>query len=346
MNTKRESKIEEIPNPIFLDELCKRLSLKTGLSFSPLASLCGTPKVSKAIPVSVSVPEGIIELGYLSETDTVDAFSMKLLSLLGTEVYEGIKHEAEHNADRKILSWEDLFERALENGWDEATFNKEIQKKALPPLPCGLLILVKLDGWSNDVPTVLKNVVPDYSVFHVHKQDVIIYKPYLNKSKQNISIRLLGELLVRDVHTILADELGIIANVFVGKPRNQRLWQCINDLYKLARIHSSFFPGQPGLASWNAGIWRLLDEIPVEQTKWFIEDIFTESIPSDLLETLEVYFSSSLNISETARNLFIHRNTLMYRFDRITEITGYNPRDFFHAVHLYLAVLLSKGVKI
>ncbi|HET7580719.1 MAG TPA: sugar diacid recognition domain-containing protein [Bacillales bacterium] len=62
-----------------------------------------------------------------------------------------------------------------------------------------------------------------------------------------------------------------------------------------------------------------------------------KTLPGDLLETMNAFFENDLNLSRTAKQLFIHRNTLIYRINRIQEITGYDPRNFRDAVTLQLA---------
>ncbi|USG63813.1 helix-turn-helix domain-containing protein [Brevibacillus ruminantium] len=65
-------------------------------------------------------------------------------------------------------------------------------------------------------------------------------------------------------------------------------------------------------------------------------------LSSEQIETLEAFFALQLNISETARQLFLHRNTLIYRLDKLTEQTGLDPRQFTEAVLLQLLLLFRQ----
>ena len=73
-----------------------------------------------------------------------------------------------------------------------------------------------------------------------------------------------------------------------------------------------------------------------------VNELFEQTIYEDLVQTLEVFFKESGNQAEVINKLFIHRNTLKYRLDRIQEITGKNPRVFEELFYLYTAYILHK----
>ena len=63
----------------------------------------------------------------------------------------------------------------------------------------------------------------------------------------------------------------------------------------------------------------------------------------EMLSTIEKFFENSLNLSETARQLYIHRNTLVYRLDKVQRATGLDLRAFDDAVTFKLMMLLGKN---
>lgn len=98
----------------------------------------------------------------------------------------------------------------------------------------------------------------------------------------------------------------------------------------------------------NLGIGRLLTEIKEESQKEFIErTIYStkgnkeKKINEFLLETLQGFFDNNLSITKTAKALFIHRNTLLYRLRRVKEITGLDPKKFDDAVQLRVALKMK-----
>lgn len=97
------------------------------------------------------------------------------------------------------------------------------------------------------------------------------------------------------------------------------------------------------------GIGRLIYQLPVNLCKLFVEEIFGEHIPSDLdeeaLTTINKFFENNLNVSETSRQLFVHRNTLVYRIEKIQKSTGLDLRNFDDALTFKIALMVVNYMK-
>jgi len=98
----------------------------------------------------------------------------------------------------------------------------------------------------------------------------------------------------------------------------------------------------------NLGISRLFVEISPETRKDFIHNVYKDKINQSgkelkpiFLETLQAFFDNNLNITETAREIYAHRNTLLYRLEKIKQFTGLDPRKFNEAIQLYLALKMK-----
>ena len=92
---------------------------------------------------------------------------------------------------------------------------------------------------------------------------------------------------------------------------------------------------------------RMLEDVPASRLKDYMEQFRIEEAAEvfedeDMTATAEAFLDSSLNISETSRNLFMHRNTLMYRLDKIERVTGLNIRKFSDAVTFRVITILHK----
>ena len=92
---------------------------------------------------------------------------------------------------------------------------------------------------------------------------------------------------------------------------------------------------------------RMLEDVPAARLKDYVEQFRIEEAAEvfedeDMIATAEAFLDSSLNISETSRNLFMHRNTLMYRLDKIERVTGLNIRKFSDAVTFRVVTILHK----
>ncbi len=99
---------------------------------------------------------------------------------------------------------------------------------------------------------------------------------------------------------------------------------------------------------WELRLETLLDAVPKRAKNRFLEGVLRRAEPSfdpEMLQTLEAFFNENCNVSDTAKRLYIHRNTLLYRLDKFKQETEMDVRDFEHAVLVRLALLLYKVTK-
>ncbi|MBO4217400.1 MAG: helix-turn-helix domain-containing protein [Clostridia bacterium] len=94
------------------------------------------------------------------------------------------------------------------------------------------------------------------------------------------------------------------------------------------------------------GIGRLIYQLPVTLCEMFLSEVFTKSsvelLDRETMATVKCFFENNLNISETSRKMFVHRNTLVYRLDKIKRITGLDLREFDNAITFEVALMVKK----
>jgi carbohydrate diacid regulator len=120
--------------------------------------------------------------------------------------------------------------------------------------------------------------------------------------------------------------------------------------YKEARmaldVGKIFFGDQDVIAYSSLGIGRLIYQLPIPLCKMFIKEIFGNKSPDDFDEetivTINKFFENSLNVSETSRQLYIHRNTLVYRLDKLQKTTNLDLRVFEDAITFKIALMVVK----
>lgn len=99
----------------------------------------------------------------------------------------------------------------------------------------------------------------------------------------------------------------------------------------------------------NLGIGRIIYQLPLPLCKMFIKEIFDGKSPDEMddetLSTINKFFENSLNVSETSRQLYIHRNTLVYRLDKLQKSTGLDLRIFEDAITFKIALMVVKYMK-
>ena len=110
-----------------------------------------------------------------------------------------------------------------------------------------------------------------------------------------------------------------------------------------------FFEERDIIAYSELGIGRLIYQLPIPLCKMFIKEIFAGKSPDDFDEetivTINKFFENSLNVSETSRQLFIHRNTLVYRLDKLQKSTGLDLRVFEDAITFKIALMVVRYMK-
>lgn len=130
----------------------------------------------------------------------------------------------------------------------------------------------------------------------------------------------------------------------------------VNDIKEVSRSYKEakmaldvgkiFYGDQNVMAYSNLGIGRLIYQLPMPLCKMFIKEIFGEMTPDqfdeETLTTINKFFENNLNVSETSRQLYIHRNTLVYRLDKLQKSTGLDLRIFEDAITFRIALMVVK----
>ena len=209
------------------------------------------------------------------------------------------------------------------------------------------VIVVKFFG-STSIPPyeMIQGIVPstdsDY-IINISEQDVVIVK----ELDKNAEI----EELESFAHKILD---------YVAKEHNEKalvgISTIVDNLKDLARAYKEarialevgkvFDIEKPIMSYENLGIGRLIYQLPTTLCEIFLGEVFKkgslESLDHETLMTVQSFFENNLNVSETSRKLFVHRNTLVYRLEKIRKLTGLDLREFDHAVTFKVALMVKK----
>jgi len=127
----------------------------------------------------------------------------------------------------------------------------------------------------------------------------------------------------------------------------------VSKSYKEAKmaldVGKIFYAERKTIAYSTLGIGRLIYQLPINLCKMFIEEIFGDNVPYDLDEetliTINKFFENNLNVSETSRQLFVHRNTLVYRIEKIQKSMGLDLRSFDDALTFKIALMVVNYMK-
>jgi len=160
----------------------------------------------------------------------------------------------------------------------------------------------------------------------------------LNKTAEVI-VNLFRSDAENDIHVAY----GTIVNEIKEVSRSYKEARMALDVGKI------FFEEKDVIAYSTLGIGRLIYQLPIPLCKMFIKEIFDGKSPDDFdeetLTTINKFFENSLNVSETSRQLYIHRNTLVYRLDKLQKSTGLDLRVFEDAITFKIALMVVKYMK-
>jgi len=200
----------------------------------------------------------------------------------------------------------------------------------------------------NDISVfdVIQNLFPDKQkdfVINVNETDIALVK----EVKPGITTADLEKLALSIVDT-LSGEFYTHCVVGIGT-----IVTGVKDLaksFKEAQVAlevGKVFDTEKTIVSYdNLGIARLIYQLPTTLCEMFLKEVFKkgsiESLDQETLFTIQRFFENNLNVSETSRKLFVHRNTLVYRLEKIKKLTGLDLRQFDHAIVFKVALMVKK----
>ncbi len=199
------------------------------------------------------------------------------------------------------------------------------------------------------VTELLKGMFSNHSgdyITAVDESSVILIKT-LEPGYTNESLMEVAETIVAMMNTEAMLNVKVSFGTVVQELKD------VSKSYKEAKmaldVGKIFYAEKDTMAYNTLGIGRLIYQLPVNLCKIFIDEIFGENVPYNLdeetLNTINKFFENNLNVSETARQLFVHRNTLVYRIERIQKNTGLDLRNFDDALTFKIALMVVNYMK-
>jgi carbohydrate diacid regulator len=208
-------------------------------------------------------------------------------------------------------------------------------------------MLIKITTKSDvSVFDVIQNLFPNKSkdfVINVSETDIILVK----EVAQGIEQKDL-EKLAKSIVDTLSSEFYVhclvgIGTVVTGVKHLARSFKEAQVSLEVGKV----FDTEKNIVSYDhLGVARLIYQLPVTLCEMFLKEVFkretVESLDQETLFTIQRFFENSLNVSETSRKLFVHRNTLVYRLEKIKKLTGLDLREFEDAIVFKVALMVKK----
>lgn len=250
------------------------------------------------------------------------------------------RHEEKHNKStfvKNIISDNilpgDVYVRAK-----ELQFETEV--------PRAVLLVRQTEKTDVAAVEVIQNMFPDRQkdfVISISETDIVLIK----ELQAGFNQKTLTEM-ASSIEENLSSELLVKCVIGIGTPA--RHLRELADRYKEAQTAievGKVFDTEKSVVSYeNLGIGRIIYQLPTTLCEMFLSEVFKknpiESLDQETLYTINKFFENNLNVSETSRKLFVHRNTLVYRLEKIKKLTGLDLREFDHAIVFKVALMVKK----
>jgi carbohydrate diacid regulator len=213
-------------------------------------------------------------------------------------------------------------------------------------VPRGVFLIRQIDKIDPSAIEVVQSLFPDKQkdfVFSISETDIVLIK----ELSQNTDSEELTKYAMQIVDT-LNSELFIKTVIGVGSIA--RHLRELAERYKEAQVAievGKVFDNEKMIIHYdNLGIGRIIYQLPNTLCEMFLSEVFKKSpidaLDQETLYTINKFFENNLNVSETSRKLFVHRNTLVYRLEKIKKLTGLDLREFDHAIVFKVALMVKK----
>lgn len=192
------------------------------------------------------------------------------------------------------------------------------------------------------VLSLFPNKVKDF-VIDLDEENTVLIKELKAEDDYN-EVDKTAKAIIDTLNT----ELMVKAQIGIGSAVNnvRDIGRSFKEAQTALQIGSIFENDKAIINYNNLGIGRLIYQLPTTMCKLFLKEVFKdgslESLDRETIFTIQKFFDNNLNVSETSRQLYVHRNTLVYRLDKIQKITGLDLRNFDDAIIFKVSMLVKK----
>lgn len=193
---------------------------------------------------------------------------------------------------------------------------------------------------------LVKSMFPDRQkdfVLSMSETDIVLVKE-IDEDMEVAEICRIAEEISGRINT------EFLSNVIIGIGSIAKHLRELADRYKEAQTAievGQVFDTEKSVVHYeNLGIGRIIYQLPTTLCEMYLKEVFKknpiETLDQETLYTINKFFENNLNVSETSRKLFVHRNTLVYRLEKIKKLTGLDLREFDHAIVFKVALMVKK----
>lgn len=217
-------------------------------------------------------------------------------------------------------------------------------------VPHIVYLIRQVDGADTAAVDIVSNMFPDKDkdyVVSISETEIAVISETTKDAETKQFIKV-----AESIRDTLKAELLAKTEIGIGKiaPSLKDIAVSYKEAQSAINIGKMFDTERDVMSYENLGIGRLIYQLPTTICQMFLSEVFKdnslEQLDSETLMTIQKFFENNLNVSETSRNLFVHRNTLVYRLEKIKKITGLDLREFDHAIIFKVALMVKKYLSI
>lgn len=226
-------------------------------------------------------------------------------------------------------------------------YNRSKQLKIPMERRRAVFLVETSSGQNNNSMKVLSNIYVDKAYVTAVDESYIVAVVELaenenEKTLVNISRTMLDMLNAETMTHVRIGYGGIMNNL-------KELSKSYKEAKLALDVGKIFYPAMNIISYSSLGIGRLIYQLPLNLCEMFMKETFQEmpleELDEETILTVIKFFENNLNVSETARQLYIHRNTLVYRIEKLEKMAGLDIRQFEDALTFRIAMMVSNYMK-
>ena len=223
----------------------------------------------------------------------------------------------------------------------ELYFNSDVMRT--------VILIRAIEHTDISIYDIVQNLFPDKAkdfVISINENDIALVK----ETKPGIDPKTV-EKLASSIADTISGEFYVHAVIGIGTTVDnlKDLARSFKEAQTALEVGKEFDTEKTIVSYDNLGIARLIYQLPTTLCETYLKEVFKlgsiESLDQETLFTIQRFFENNLNVSETSRKLFVHRNTLVYRLEKIKKITGLDLREFDHAIIFKIALMVNRYLK-
>lgn len=255
---------------------------------------------------------------------------------------DNVRHYYDEKYDKTVFMQNIIFDNILAFDLHQKAMELHIDVE----LPRAVFYIKVESKGDMSIYEVIRNMFPDKEhdfVINIDVDNIVLIKE-LKEVVSTEEIETMAQQIIDNVHT------ESMMRVLIGISTVAENINKLNSAYKEAQIAlevGKVFDDDKLILNYESlGIGRLIYQLPIRLCELFLQEVFKKGditlLDSETILTINKFFENDLNVSETSRQLFVHRNTLVYRLEKIYKLTGLDLRKFDQAIVFKVAMMVHK----